>query len=120
MYVCIFFHISHKNKISNSDKIGTTDRIPTAKAITLRVRNLEGGNNIIRMRSSQKISDLRKYIFAEINHSNFRILTLKESGWEPIVDEEQTLLEFGLGPRAALQLAPRNKTYEDIKKHIGT
>ena len=64
-------------------------------------------------------TDLRGYIREEVNHSNFRILSLTEHGWRPIEDEGQTLDGMGLGPRAALQLAPMSHTFEEINKHIG-
>ena len=97
-----------------------SSRVPTAKAITLRVRNFDGQHHIIRMRATETISTLRNYIQDEIKHSNFRILTLKDSGWKPIEDEGQTLYDIGLGPRAALQLAPMSHRYEEMQQHIGT
>jgi len=93
-------------------------RIPTAKAITLRVRSAEGATHVIRMRSSETVANLRNYIAAELDHSHFRILSLTERGWRPIEDESKSLKEIGLGPRAALQLAPISPKYEDLSQHI--
>jgi len=70
------------------------------------------------MRSTETIEKLRSYIQDEINHSNFRILTLSDAGWKPIEDEGQTLSDIGLGPRAALQLAPMSHKYQEIQTHI--
>ena len=74
---------------------------------------------MIRMRSSETVKNLRSYISGELGHSHFRILTLTERGWRPIEDESKSLTEIGLGPRAALQLAPISPKYEDLSQHIG-
>jgi len=103
---------------SLEDMARPSSRIQTAKAITLRVRNLDGKNHMIRMRSTETFAELRGYITREIKHSNFRILTLKESGWTAIEDEEQTLADVGLGPRAALQLAALRPKYDEMQSHI--
>ena len=75
---------------------------------------------MVRLRSSEKVEDLRAYLTTQLGHSNFKILNLAQSGWVPIENETQTLAETGLGPRATLQLAQNEeKKFDEMQKHIG-
>ena len=75
---------------------------------------------MLRLRSSEKVEDLRAYLTTQLGHSNFKILNLAQSGWVPIENETQTLAETGLGPRATLQLAQNEeKKFDEMQKHIG-
>ena len=90
------------------------------KAITLRVRNFDGSLHVLRLRSSDTIDSVRSYLATELGHSNFKVLTLSEKGWQSIEDENQSLAEIGLGPRATLQLAQNEESRcEEMQKHIG-
>jgi hypothetical protein len=81
---------------------------------TLRVKNFEGTNHIIKLRYCDTIATLRLHLTPIAKTDNYKIMTYgTNQGWAPIENENDTLSALNLTPRAALQLmkcAPDSKS----------